>query len=76
MLRANLTTAEIVSKQCAADADRTIVTTALQESRDVTKKVVIIAEDIDVAGILTALCPADNEIFLQKPPKDNKLEEV
>lgn len=37
MLRAKLTTVEIVSKKCSADADRTIVTTALQESRDVIK---------------------------------------
>ncbi|CAH1104500.1 unnamed protein product [Psylliodes chrysocephalus] len=76
MLRVKLSTIGIFSDQSAAYADRTIVTTALKESEDLTKKVVIVAEDTDVAVLLTALCPADREIFLRKPARANKPEAV
>lgn len=53
----------IIVKQAPDDADRLIVQTALEQS---CKTVVIMADDIDVLVILTALAPLNVTIYFLK----------
>ena len=39
--------------QCAADADRPIVTTAIKLAEDIDKTIIIVAEDTDIIVLLT-----------------------
>ncbi|KAJ8926145.1 hypothetical protein NQ314_021513, partial [Rhamnusium bicolor] len=59
-----------------ADADRTIVTTALQIAENINKKVVVVTEDTDVLVLVAALTPSDSEVFVLKPARRNKAEEL
>ena len=69
MLRRKLMENGIQSTQCAADADRTIVTTAIDIAKNTQKKVVIVAEDTDILVLTTALTPSNLEIYLLKPSR-------
>lgn len=66
----------IVSRQCDGDADRTIVTTAIELAQNLNRKVVIVAEDTDVLVLLTALTPNNLHIFFLKPGRPNIHEAV
>ena len=76
MLRNKLAEVEIDSMQCVADADRTIVTKALEIAEDVNKKVVVVTEDTDVLVLVAALTPTNSEVFVLKPARPNKAEEL
>ena len=76
MLRTKLIESGINSVQCLADADRTIVTTAIELAKDISEKVVIVAEDTDILVLLAALTPSNVERFLLKPARPNKPEEL
>ncbi|KAL7300456.1 hypothetical protein TKK_0006808 [Trichogramma kaykai] len=58
MLKNKLDEEKINHLQCSADADRTIVITAIQLAEDVNKKVVVVSEDRDVLVLITALTPS------------------
>ena len=76
MLQNKLTNAGIHSKQCKADADRTIVTTAIEIAKTSDRTVVVVSEDTDVLVLVTALTPSNSEIFFIKPARPNKGEEL
>ena len=76
MLRRKLAETGIKSILCAADADRTIVTTAIDIAKNTVKKVVIVAEDTDILVLTTALTPTNSEIFVLKPSRPNVPEKV
>lgn len=60
----------IESIQCQGDADRTIVKEAIKiATANPTNTVIIVAEDTDVAILMTALTPYNLEIFMFKPQK-------
>ncbi|KAL3282422.1 hypothetical protein HHI36_005607, partial [Cryptolaemus montrouzieri] len=75
MLRSKLTVVGIKFIQGAADADRTILTTAVEIAEDRNKIVVVVSEDTDVLVLVTALTSSTFEIFFLKPAQPNKAEE-
>lgn len=69
----HLTYNEIKTKQAHSDADRLIVTTALDS---LSFNVVVVAENNDVLVILIALTPEEKEIYFLKPPKTKTPQKV
>lgn len=72
-LRQHLTENSISSEQADGDADRLIVTTAIDSSFS---NVVIVVEDIDVLVLLIALTPDTKEIYFLKPPRGKTPQKV
>ena len=66
MLRKKLAHNNIFSCQAEGDADTLIIQTAINIESE---NVVVVAEDIDVLLLLTALIPPHREIYFLKPAK-------
>lgn len=58
----------------SADADKMIVTSAIEMAKDINKKKVIVAEDTDILVLLTTLISSDIEVYLLEPARQIKAE--
>ena len=65
----------IGSIKCPADANRTIVITKI-EPKDVNKKVFVITKGTEIPVLVIELTPSDLEVFIIKPSRLNKPEEI
>lgn len=73
MLRKHLADNNIFNCQAEGDADTLIVQTAINIESE---NVVVVAEDIDVLVLLTALTPTNREIYFLKPARGQTSKQV
>lgn len=67
---------KISVKQAVDDADVLIVHTALEKYSSNGPAVIVVAEDIDILVLITALTPVDQKIYFMKVEKGHKGEQI
>ncbi|KAF2901842.1 hypothetical protein ILUMI_04345 [Ignelater luminosus] len=72
-----LTCSQTDSCRCIeCQSDRTIVTTTIELAKYVNKKVVVVSEATDIAVLVVALTPSNLELYVLKPSRSMKQEEL